>query len=171
MDVELLALGYLSSGPKTGYKLNQIFGNMMLYYAVSLNQIYPVLRNLEAKGHVEKEVVIQVGKPNKNMYSITEEGRKALEQKLTGPPEPMDYHLPFLTRALFFRFLDSDKTQAAFEDEIASLSEQVATLQEMEDTVNERADQNGAFAYKTAVHLLETLISWYQAELDRRGKE
>lgn len=31
MDVELMTLGFLNSGPKTGYKLNQIFGNLMLY--------------------------------------------------------------------------------------------------------------------------------------------
>jgi DNA-binding PadR family transcriptional regulator len=171
MDVELMTLGYLNSGPKTGYKLNQIFGNLMLYYAISLNQIYPVLRNLESCGLVEKEVVFQVGKPNKNVYSITPEGQRFLEEKLTAAPEPLDYHLPFLVRLLFFRFLEQEKACAEFEKEIASLREQAETLRDMEHTVNQRADADGAFAYRTALHLLESLASWYEAELERRRKE
>ncbi len=171
MNVELMALGFLSSGPKTGYELNRIFGNLMLYYAISLNQIYPVLRNLEAKGYVEKEVVIQLGKPNKNVYSITQEGKKTLEKMLVCPAEPMDYHLPFLVRAMFFRFLEPAKGLQVFRDQIASLRDQAATLSEMADTVNKRADENGRFIYRTALHLLETLADWYQAELDRREKE
>ena len=168
MDVELMTLGFLSSGPKTGYRLNQIFGNLMRYYAVSLNQIYPVLKNLESQGLVEKEIVVQVGKPNKNDYSITAKGREYLQEKLTAPPVPMDYHLPFLQRVLFFRFLERDQVVAAFENEIASLDEQIQTLEEMEPAVKERADANGEFAYRTALHCLKSLADWYQSELQNR---
>ncbi len=171
MDVELMTLGFLRSGPKTGYHLNRIFGNLMRYYAISLNQIYPVLRNLEGRGLVEKEVVFQVGKPNKHMYSLTPDGSRLLEEKLTAAPEPLDYHLPFLVRVLFFRFLDDDRVLREFEKEIASLREQIETLSEMSDTVEQRADENGAFAYHTAVRLLTFLTEWYEAELKRRGKE
>ena len=168
MDVELMTLGFLNSGPKTGYKLNQIFGNLMLYYSISLNQIYPVLRNLEGRGLVEKQVVFQEGKPNKNLYTITEAGRQFLEEKLTSQPQPLDYHLPFLVRVLFFRFLDKKQVCEEFEKEIESLKEQKATLEAMADTVADRADCNGSFAYRTALHLLESLIKWYEAEWEKR---
>lgn len=170
MDVELMALGYLSSGPKTGYRLNQIFGNLMLYYAISLNQIYPVLRSLESRGMVAKEVVFQVGKPNKHLYSITDAGRAYLTEKLTAPPVPMDYHLPFLQRMLFFRFLSPGQALETFENEIASLDEQIQTLAEMEPTVLARAEADGAFAYRTAQHCLKSLADWYRNELERRRK-
>ena len=168
MDVELMTLGFLNSGPKTGYKLNQIFGNLMLYYSISLNQIYPVLRNLEGRGLVEKQVVFQEGKPNKNLYTITEAGRQFLEEKLTSQPQPLDYPLPFLVRVLFFRFLDKKQVCEEFEKEIESLKEQKATLEAMADTVADRADCNGSFAYRTALHLLESLIKWYEAEWEKR---
>jgi len=121
MDVELMTLGFLSSGPKTGYKLNQIFGNLMINYAISLNQIYPVLRNLEGRGLIQKQVVFQEGKPNKNLYTITDEGKQFLKEKLISQPQPLDYHLPFLVRALFFRFLDKEQICAEFRKEIESL--------------------------------------------------
>lgn len=171
MDVELMTLGFLNSGPKTGYKLNQIFGNLMLYYAISLNQIYPVLRNLEGRGLVEKRVVFQEGKPNKNLYTITQAGRQLLEEKLTSQPQPLDYHLPFLVRVLFFRFLDKQQACEEFRKEIESLKEQKENLETMADTVAERADCNGSFAYRTAIHLLESLIQWYEAEWNKRREK
>ena len=171
MDVSLMILGFLSSGAKTGYRLNQIFGKLMLYYAVGLNQIYPVLKNLESQGLVEKKVVIQVGKPNKNVYSVTPAGQAHLVEKLTGPAVPMDYHLPFLQRALFFRFLEPDQVLGAFENEICSIEEQINNLEEMEDTVRERADADGEFAYRTALHCLKSLADWYKAELSKRRNQ
>ncbi len=171
MDVELMTLGFLNSGPKTGYKLNQIFGNLMLYYAISLNQIYPVLRNLESRNLVQKQVVFQEGKPNKNVYTITQEGKQFLEEKLTSQPQPLDYHLPFLVRMLFFRFLDKNQVCREFIKEIESLKEQKETLEAMADRVAGRADCNGSFAYHTALQMMETLIVWYEAEWEKRKKE
>ncbi|MBN1883648.1 MAG: PadR family transcriptional regulator [Deltaproteobacteria bacterium] len=170
-DVQLMILGFLSSGAKTGYRLNQIFGKLMLYYAVGLNQIYPVLKNLEAEGLVEKEVVFQVGKPSKNVYSITPAGQAYLTEKLTGPAVPMDYHLPFLQRVFFFRFLNHDQVLEAFQSEICSIDEQINTLEEMEDTVKEYADTDGEFAYRTALHFLKSLADWYKAEYSKRRQQ
>ena len=171
MDVELMTLGFLNSGPKTGYKLNQIFGNLMLYYAISLNQIYPVLRNLEGRSLVQKQVVFQEGRPNKNLYTITQKGKQFLEEKLTSQPQPLDYHLPFLVRMLFFRFLGKSQVCEEFRKEIESLREQKETLEAMADTVTARADSNGSFAYHTALQLMRTLIEWYEAEWEKRKKE
>ena len=170
-DVQLMILGFLSSGAKTGYRLNQIFGKFMLYYAVGLNQIYPVLKNLETEGLIEKEVVFQVGKPSKNVYSVTPAGQAYLTEKLTGPAVPMDYHLPFLQRVLFFRFLNHDQVLGAFQKEICSIDEQINTLEEMEDTVKERADSDGEFAYRTALHCLKSLADWYKAEYSKRRQQ
>jgi len=171
IDVQLMILGFLSSGAKTGYRLNQVFGNLMLYYAVGLNQIYPVLKTLEAQGLVEKEVVFQVGKPSKNVYSITTAGQAYLIEKLNGPAVPMDYHLPFLQRVFFFRFLNRDQVLEAFQSEICSIDEQINTLEEMEDTVKERADANGEFAYRTALHFLKSLADWYKTEYSKRRQQ
>ena len=104
MSVELVTLGFLMSGPKSGYKLQSIANKMMLFYNISLNQVYPALRKLEKAGHVQKELVIQTGKPNKNVFTITDSGREHFMALLTGPPEPLDVCFPFLVRSLFFGF-------------------------------------------------------------------
>jgi DNA-binding PadR family transcriptional regulator len=171
MDFELLTLGFLNSSPKTGYRMQQIAGNMMLNFSISMNQIYPTLRKFEEQGFVKKETVVQEGRPNKNVYAITETGREYFLKRITAPHEPFDYVLDFLVRVLFFRFLSREQVFKEFEEEINSLQEQIDNLETMEDTVNARADRYGEFCYRTALQMLRTLRGCYIAEQDRMKTE
>jgi DNA-binding PadR family transcriptional regulator len=171
MDFELMTLGFLISGSKTGYRMQEIAGKMMLNYNISLNQVYPTLRKFEERGFVRKEVVIQTGRPNKNVYSITETGREYFFQRITAPPQPFDYVLDFLIRVLFFRHLTREQAITEFKKEICSLQEQIDDLEAMEDTVKAKADEDGEFCYRTAIHLLVTLRNRYAGELERRESQ
>jgi len=168
MNFELLTLGFLNSSAKTGYRMQEIAGKMMLNFNISMNQVYPTLRKFEEKGFVKKEIVVQTGRPNKNVYAITETGRDYFLQRITAPHEPFDYVLDFLVRILFFRFLSEEQVFKEFEKEINSLQEQIDNLETMEDAVKEKADENGAFCYHTAIHILRTLCDWYDKEMERR---
>ncbi len=170
MDVELMTLGFLMSGPKTGYRMQNIAGKLMLNYNLSLNQVYPILRKFEEAGLVQKETIIQTGRPNKNMYAMTSAGRDYFVKRITGPQKPFDYALDFLIRVLFFRFLDQKVILSEFKKEISSLQEQMDDLLAMEETVMNKADADGQFCYRTAVHLLQTMVDWYSQEMDRRKK-
>lgn len=168
MDVELMTLGYLMSGPKTGYRMKSIAGKMMLFYNVSLNQIYPTLRKLEEAGYIKKEIVVQLGKPNKHMYSVTDEGRVFFKNKMLAPAVWMDINFPFLVKALYFRFLEDDDVDQEFEKEIMALEEQLTDLEESGENVSTQADDHGVFIYNTALFILRGLKDNYQRELDRR---
>lgn len=76
METDQVILGLLMSGPKSGYKIKNITGKLMMAYNLSLNQIYPALRKLEAANLVKKDVVFQTGKPNMHVYALTESGRE-----------------------------------------------------------------------------------------------
>ena len=70
-------LGILSRKERTGYDIKNILENQLSYfYDGTYGMIYPTLRKLEAEGKIKKEVVIQEGRPNKNVYTITEAGRE-----------------------------------------------------------------------------------------------
>jgi DNA-binding PadR family transcriptional regulator len=170
MDTDQMILGFLMSGPKSGYKIKNITGKLMMAYNLSLNQIYPALRKLESTDLVRKEVVFQTGKPNKHVYSITENGRKEFLKALTSPPSPVDYQLDFLTRAFYFRFLDEEEVIGQFETEISSLEEQLEDLSQIKDDAEHLADENGQFIYGTIVKLIEMLRDVYRAELEERKK-
>lgn len=171
MDTEKMILGFLMSGPKTGYKIKTITGKLMVAYNLSLNQIYPVLRKLEAGDLIKKEIVFQVGKPNKNVYTITEKGKAKFFQTITATPLPVNYHFDFLTKMFFFRFLTREEVLVQFENEINSLEEQLEELEERRGAVDKDDDEDGTFIYETIVHFLNGLKQRYNEELDRRKND
>lgn len=165
MDIELMILGFLMSGPKTGYRLKAISGKLIMFYSITLNKIYPVLRKLEANGYIKKEIVFQTGKPNKHLYSVTDSGKNYFLEKLTGPPAPVEVGNPFLIKSFFFRFLNQKQIQAEFEKEIQAIEETLGDLNNLKDTVDQQADRHGRFIYRTTVMLLETMQKAYSDEL------
>lgn len=162
-----MILGFLMSGPKTGYRLKAISGKMIIFYSITLNKIYPALRKLEASGYVKKEIVFQTGKPNKHLYSLTPSGKAYFLEKLNAPLPPPDLSDPFLIKAFFFRFLDKDQIIAQFEKEILSLEETLRDLENLHDTVVSRADSHGKFIYRTTLMQLGNKKRTYQNELAR----
>lgn len=168
MDTDQVILGLLMSGPKSGYKIKNITGKLMMAYNLSLNQIYPALRKLEASNLVKKDVVIQTGKPNMHVYALTDSGRESFYKSLTAPPVPIDYQLDFLTRAFFFRFLPKDEVVRQFEQEISSLDEQLEDLAQIRSVVDDRGDEDGHFIFSTIVEMIQMLKSRYTKELARR---
>jgi len=168
METDQVILGLLMSGPKSGYKIKNITGKLMMAYNLSLNQIYPALRKLEAANLVKKDVVFQTGKPNMHVYALTESGRENFFKSLSAPPVPIDYQLDFLTRAFFFRFLPKEEVVRQFEQEISSLDEQLEDLEQIRAEVNERGEEDGLFIFSAIVEMIRMLKNRYADELARR---
>ncbi|MEA2014732.1 MAG: PadR family transcriptional regulator [Thermodesulfobacteriota bacterium] len=168
MDTSMMILGFLMSGPKTGYKIKSITGKMMITYNLSLNQIYPALRKLEAAELVKKEVVFQTGKPNKHVYTTTDVGEELFRKSLTGPPKQIDYKFDFLCKLLFFRFLDRKDIISQFEQEICSINEQLANFEQIKPFVEQDGNEDGEFIYATITSFFRELRERYSSELEKR---
>ncbi|MBI9074074.1 MAG: PadR family transcriptional regulator [Desulfatibacillum sp.] len=171
MDVELTTLGFLMSGPKTGYTLKAISSKMMMLYSkITLNQIYPTLRKLESAGYVAKEVVFQTGKPNKHVYTLTPEGKDFFFRKMTDQPPPFELSFPFFEKIYFFRFLNNEQIMGEFEKEIQAMEEIIGDITKARGEVENKADDHGKFIFKTTLRVLETLQQSYREELDSYRK-
>lgn len=69
----------LADEPLTGYDLAKTFSESIgFFWRADHQQIYRVLRRLREEGLVEDETVVQQGRPNKRVYSITPAGRERL---------------------------------------------------------------------------------------------
>jgi DNA-binding PadR family transcriptional regulator len=83
----LLAL--LAKEPAHGYELKtqleQIFGEA--YPAPNIGQIYVTLQRLERDGLVRSQDVVQVTRPNKRVYELTDAGREAVIEWIDKPSE------------------------------------------------------------------------------------
>lgn len=77
----LLAL--LSVRPMTGYEIQRHNARALApWWETPRTQIYPKLRELEKRGLIEHEYVVQQGKPNKRLYSLGPVGHEALSSWL-----------------------------------------------------------------------------------------
>jgi DNA-binding PadR family transcriptional regulator len=83
LEVALLAL--LSIRPMTGYEIYRRNARALEpWWETPRTQIYPKLRELEKRGLIEHEQVVQEGKPNKRLYSLRPPGAEALSHWLGG---------------------------------------------------------------------------------------
>ena len=79
-------LGQVAAGPATGYEVKaRLETGAAQFWHASYSQIYAELRRLEGMGFVSEERVVQDGRPNKRIYTITEGGRAALRGWLVEP--------------------------------------------------------------------------------------
>jgi DNA-binding PadR family transcriptional regulator len=69
----------LADGPLTGYELAKTFDTSIgFFWHADHQQIYRELKRLESGNLVTAELVVQTGRPNKSIYSITDTGRERL---------------------------------------------------------------------------------------------
>ncbi len=75
-----IILGLLNHEDLSGYDIKKRIDNHISYFwEVGYGQIYPTLAKLEADGFVTRRISEVSGGPEKNLYSITGEGRNALK--------------------------------------------------------------------------------------------
>ena len=96
-------LGLLIFKPRTGYDLyKRAEQATFLLESATLRRIYPTLKRLAEEGLVEYEVEPQEGKPDRKVYSVTDEGEAAFMAWLREPPVPDALNLDHLLAKFFF---------------------------------------------------------------------
>lgn len=70
----------------SGYDIRQVISQSIGYFwSESYGQIYPGLKRLEAAGLVSKKTERKKGTPDRNVYSLTADGRQRLREWLKLP--------------------------------------------------------------------------------------
>lgn len=84
-------LGLLNYGDMSGYEIREVFKDSLNYFwTAQTSQIYRELGVLEKNGWIVKQTIEQDGKPNKNICSITDDGRQELQHWLATSKIDMD---------------------------------------------------------------------------------
>lgn len=79
----MVLLGFLARGSRTGYELRALMERSVgFFFGASYGSIYPALKSLAGEGLVRVEEVVQSGRPNKKVYTITPEGRERFRARL-----------------------------------------------------------------------------------------
>lgn len=132
MNSQDVILGTLMDRSLTGYEIKQLFETLYSYfYSSSYGTIYPMLHRMEKDELLTKESIVQDGKPNKNVYTITEKGKKQFNEYLFSPVEVENVKSDFLMRLFFGEHVGNDKVIEWLEKEQIHNMEQLDQLKDV----------------------------------------
>lgn len=95
-------LGLLNYHDMTGYEIMEVFRDSLnFFWKAQTSQIYRELQGLEKQSWVSKTLVPQQGKPDKKVYSITEEGKAELLRWLADGDVGLNSRAPILMKVFF----------------------------------------------------------------------
>ena len=178
-SLELALLGLIAEQhPRSGYDLVQTFRlSMVHYWHAHPGQIYPTLDRMERDGWIAGHEVIQRGRPNKRVYSITIEGRRVLLEWLASSYEPLKMKNAPLLKSRFFGHLGADGARAKFAEMREAMTAYLQQLRGYNRMIDERggpyASVNQMFVYFTLRRGMDFAKSevefcdWAMDEIDR----
>lgn len=106
-------LACLTDRPMTGYELAKTFDSSMgFFWKADHQQIYRELSKLRDRGHVQAREVVQSGKPNKLVYTLTPAGRAALRHWAARPSVPASIKDDLLVRLYALDSIDIEPLRA-----------------------------------------------------------
>ena len=136
----------------TGYELAKTFDTSIgFFWKANHQQIYRDLTKLRERGHIQGREVVQSGKPNKLVYSLTSEGRAALKQWAVQPSSPSSIKDDLLVRLYA---LDSIELAPVQDDLAARLEYHRDRLARYERILQKRFPQGAASSADTGKLLL-----------------
>ncbi len=110
MSLKHALLGYLNYGPMTGYEIKKLFDTSVAHFwNAELSQIYPSLKQMESEDLVEMKVDVQADRPNRKVYSITDDGRRELLDWLARPAGADQLREPLMIKVFFAAALQKDQ--------------------------------------------------------------
>jgi DNA-binding PadR family transcriptional regulator len=131
--IEMMLLGFLMDGEKTGYEIKKYMENSTHYFFnIGFSSIYPKFKKLEKEGRVRLRQEIKKGKLNK-VYTLTDRGEKAFLEWLEISPKIERIRDEALLKIFFFDHLDKKKTKGQLNVYTSELKERVQVLQALHD--------------------------------------
>src|SRR5580698_10456016 len=165
-------LACLTERPMTGYELAKTFDSSIgFYWKANHQQIYRELTRLRDRGHIEGREVVQTGKPNKLVYTLTAEGSAAFRHWGAKPSVPPSIKDDLLVRLYALDSVDIDPLRA---DLMARLEHHRDRCLRYERILNKRftegtaslADTGKLLALRLGVRHERAVVEWCEEALN-----
>ena len=165
-------LACLTERPMTGYELAKTFdASIGFFWKADHQQIYRELSRLRDKGHVQGREVVQSGKPNKLVYTLTTEGRAALRHWSARPSVPPSIKDDLLVRLYALEVVDIEPLRA---DLMARLEHHRDRYERYERLLNKRfpdgnappADLGKMLSLRLGMRHERVVVEWCEEALD-----
>ena len=165
-------LACLTERPMTGYELAKTFDSSIgFFWKADHQQIYRELSRLRDRGHIQGREVVQSGKPNKMVYTLTSEGKAALRHWAARPSSPASIKDDLLVRLYA---LDSVDIEPLRDDLMARLEYHRDRFARFERILNKRfpegtaspADTGKLLGLRIGLRYERTVAEWCEEALD-----
>jgi DNA-binding PadR family transcriptional regulator len=171
MNIQDVILGFIYEEPMSGYDIKQMMEHSVSYFFdASFGAIYPALRKMEKEGLVEKQVIQQDGKPNKNLFVITESGKEQFQQYLNSPINPTITRSDILIRIFFGRFTTKEKVQRWLEEEREKSQAMFDNLNRIAEMYPEM-EQHKRFTLEFGIRQAEMILGMVAEELKKLNEQ
>jgi DNA-binding PadR family transcriptional regulator len=173
VSVKYGLLGILAKRPQHGYELKRTFEQLTGgFWELNYGQIYQSLDRLSEEGYVHFTVEQEDNVPDKKVYAITEQGKRALKEWLASPEEPRPRPL---RDELFIRLAVMSSKDVTPMLELISQHQQVY-LEKMQELTRAKRDISKAKRGRTpsSDDLIEELlvdVALFHAEADVKWLE
>lgn len=172
MNIQDVILGFLYDEPMTGYDIKQKMENSVSYFFdASFGAIYPALRKMEKEGLVDKQVIPQEGKPNKNLFVITESGKKQFQHYLESPINPTITRSDILIRVFFGRFTTKENIKQWLEEEREKSQAMYDNLTRIADLFGADMEHHKRFTLEFGIRQAEMILGLIDEELIKLNEQ
>ncbi|ASK34505.1 PadR family transcriptional regulator [Alloalcanivorax mobilis] len=163
MSLRHAILVLLQDQEASGYDLAREFANSIgLVWNATHQQIYLELGKLNDQRMVNFRHVPQEGKPDKKLYSITEEGRQELIRWLRKPAGPARIRDAFMVKVAGGELADTQTLINELELLAKQRRERLATFEALAKKLDEQGREQNLFSYLTVRRGILDQRAWLQ---------
>ena len=161
MNTRILCLGILSFGDASGYEIKKMVEDGMFNHFIeaSYGSIYPALIRLTEEGLLDCREEAQTGRPDKKVYTITDEGRRELAAAIMVPPRDDIFKSEFLFIMLLGHLLPRDHLARVYLDRLDQVRAECEMIRECavscEDAGTRFATGYGLAVFEAKIKYLE----------------
>lgn len=176
MALKYALLTLLAREPLSGYDLLTYFdGSVGFVWHATHPQIYGELERLRGEKLVSQKLVVQTGRPNKKVYSITPKGTQELLQWVATPAPEKTMKDGMLLRAFSYGRIAPDVAVARLEEYRARHAERLARYRELTELVSASTDAaarlGSLLTLRAGVLHEEAYLKWCEWAIDCLRRE
>lgn len=159
-------MGILNMRPMSGYSIKKtIEQGLTNFWSESYGQIYPILRSLVTDGLATTTTEEQTGKPNRNIYALTDAGRADLLQWLARPIDYDPGRIEILLKLYFGTQVPIEQSLGHVEQHLQTHQSLLARYAEIEQWLSATYPNDPGLPYwlmtvSYGKHITQALANW-----------
>ena len=165
-------MGVLSLCPSSGYDIKKFMEcSTSNFWSESYGQIYPILKQLVEEGLAATHVEKQEGKPEKYIYTLTEQGQEGLREWLADSIESAVERNELLLKLFFGASIPLEKNKEHIHAFQKLQSHLLAKYEGIERELVAQSQYDVALSYRVmtvryGIHRCRALLTWCDETLD-----